>query len=710
MSKKINSQSGTPPTQKESSLSPTISATSEAVEADKELAETDSEVLKDINREAKDAERDNRIAAVERILNQQGEMITEMRENTKRIESLLVQLLRQDYGRESTATSNQQDFSFQPASRVGNSNSSKNLRVTLAAGDHPEDSSSSEDISDKSSSDNKGTFLSNRAFPVTDDDDDDVVQLTRSDRVVLSQTPQQRTTSVKVTKQSKEEQRARLSSLPKLNNHRQSFLKRGIQAADKASTELEVQLTRQQPSYDHIRLTELQPRNVMRFHDQIIEFETCHRVSLYPIAFLISQDVRQEIASRTDGLFSEYRLLSLQFEPLMALLLKYTAPTTMEELWHALSTIPKFPDLQGYRPTIHNFAPWYRYILKYINQFTRTYEFLTNALEQDEFDLIVPSCTNKEMGLIKLFCHLIPHGYGTKIIHRWKDRKFQHFHDFIAAFTAEVHDHFKAFKFMSRYRYLWTGTSHMQTFFNDKKDTSVPAPPRQNRPPPPNRNSYSDRGAPSRAPTTYQRLHHVNTEEAIALTALEDEYASYQCDSLPDDPDAPDDMLPPVSYQAFDDNNKVFDYTEDETENAFPMEHDQDAAEQDDFGAQLAEMTDSGIPPQVNAMDSAPQFSQRRVPPGPPAYPPARPQENNNACYVMALRGACDKGSRCRYSHNTMVINAARETLKKQMDGFTQEKNRNPQQYAPTSLRQPPQVLQRQAPQAFRSDKPQHKL
>lgn len=691
MSKKLN-PSDIPPIRKDSP--PGLSQSSAAPTA-REERDFPDEGVSELQRLAKELEIDSKILDLERKFAKQEERLAEVSLQTNNILLMLHEIKRNQNRESKSLTDDPPRSQFDsPRSRVEDAlpsavssrhtsfesvhvSQKTNRSVRMAAdGDNPGDSSSEDNSSENRS-------IRNRVYPeIPDDsvDSDDVVQLTRQDRVILPQTPIAESNVPNVTKKlSDADKKKSYLSLPRLRNHRQSYLARGIIAAESASKELSVQMTRVQPSYDYIQLNDLHPKNVMRFHDQIVEFETSHRTAIFPVGFLIATDVRQEISSRSEDLFSDTTLLSLPFPDIMALLLKYTAPTTIEELWHALSTIPTFPDLKGYRPTMLNFQPWYRFILRFVNEFRRTYEFLTTALDDEEYEHIVPSCDNKEMGLIRLFCSRIPYDYGTKIVNRWKNKKFQHFHDFINAFTREIHSHFKAYKFMAQHRFLWGGTTYT-SLFGDKKNVSAPvAPYRSTRTPVPNRYAI-DTGQRSYP----QRLHSMDVvADAIVLEGLEDEYASYNTDSPQDEVD----LEPPEDLQLHDEDIFSDDVIEQETV-------------EESFDDQLVELTNGNL----HAFDP-PAFQRRPAPP-----PPARPQENNNACYGMVMRGTCDKGPRCQFSHNPMVLKAAREALKKKLDGHTYD-HRPPQHYQPqqSAARNIP-VQQRQPAPVFRSDRPQPKL
>ena len=483
---------------------------------------------------------------------------------------------------------------------------------------------------------------SERETPFPDDD----LELLNPTKINIPETPARNSFLSSVADRNRdttEEARRRLSELPK---KRKSFIIRGIQEAERAATDVgnEVRMTKVQPSYSHITLTQLKAQAVMQFYDEIIDFETGFQTSIFPVANLIIKPVRREIASRTENIHTEYSLLRLTLLPLMALLIKFTAPTSQLDFWENLSTIPKFPDLNGYRPSIINFVPWYRHMLSFIADFRRTFEFLSESYDADTEAELIPLCNNRENGIVKLFCSMVPYEYATKIVNSWKTSTFANTHAFLSKFGKELQIHYANHLLLVKHRLHFGGTSYA-ALFSKQRNVQNDFKAKQKSSNGSYRFANSNQRYSHSQNVSPHRLHYmpIVTEQAI-LEELEDELVQ----GLDTTGNAHEDEFLfhyedtsyyQKDYQQVDDDEEIDQLSEYDAREQQKLLDEIDDAQQDSAD--------------LNALDN--NFHRKSD------------TQERLGCFIMMITGRCPKGSACRFSHHPNALATARDAQIKKL-------------------------------------------
>jgi hypothetical protein len=466
------------------------------------------------------------------------------------------------------------------------------------------------------------------------------IELLFADKLHLASTP-----AAEINRTEKYAMKMRASYIKSHERSRKSFIERGIIEAEKAEGNIQVTMTKPLPPYDHIRLRHLSLRPVMEFYDDVIEYETAHRTSIYPVAYLIDKNVRREIANRTNRTFTEHTVLGLELKPLMKLLIRFVAPTSRLEFYNTMQTIPRFPDLpSNYRPSIINYGPWFKHCLSFISDFRRTYEFLSDGYDDDEFERFVPPCNAKEWGMVKLFTNLVPYKYATKLISNWKETSFKELEDFLQRFTAEITKIYKLHLSLNEFKYHFGGTDYVKLFTEPKRYLASPA----NRIP--NRftaNSNERSGAPRP-----QRLHHISNQVVVddLITAgIEEDYV-LGAEAEPLDEQVEEDK------QESDDEDDLNLPIRNPQQLPLPEEYEPSFDINDAEIAELAQMVYSS-PDELHAFD---QHATRKPD---TSSQHGKPQQPLRGCFKMMLTGTCEKGASCHFSHHPSAIQTARDML-----------------------------------------------
>jgi hypothetical protein len=213
-----------------------------------------------------------------------------------------------------------------------------------------------------------------------------------------------------------------------------SLLQRELKSnAENIARSAPVQVTAEQPSFNHIKLETLSMEDIITFVDDVTEYESAHSLNL-PASTLISSKVRDQIIAHNPGL-NERKFHSATFEELVKLINKEVRPTSKLSFRRMLQKHTKFVAPTGYQPYTSSFKEFYTALLLYRRRFTRIYEILSTENEEN-----IPQADNKPGGLIKVFIDAIPFNYGVCVYELLKDQaaKFENIYQFLISFYQEV--------------------------------------------------------------------------------------------------------------------------------------------------------------------------------------------------------------------------------------------------------------------------------
>jgi len=223
----------------------------------------------------------------------------------------------------------------------------------------------------------------------------------------------------------------RLSTAAMRPSENQDLMERIAQAVDNPRNV--IQMTQQQPSYEHIKLESVTVYSCVRFLYAIRQYTARHSVQLRPTS-LISEKARDEIISRNEeeGL-DEANFHELDTLQLMRCLQRATRPSTKKDFQDYLERYVRFNLAPGYKFDITNFRPMFDALSQYKRDFLMYYDFMARDNEAN-----IPFCNAKEGGLIKIFISKLPQGYGEIKYSTVSTQKFKHIHEFIDEFWKQV--------------------------------------------------------------------------------------------------------------------------------------------------------------------------------------------------------------------------------------------------------------------------------
>ena len=215
------------------------------------------------------------------------------------------------------------------------------------------------------------------------------------------------------------------------NPRRLTMTEREINGAEDAK--VQVQFTKPQPKFDHIRLDKLRMPDMIKFIDDVIQYQTSFQIKL-PIGTLLSNEVRDMLIAHNAEL-NDKKFYELRLQDLLGYLYKEVRPDSKIRFRRSLQKYAKFENPSGFSPYKGGFKSFYTALLTYKRQFLRTYEILAMGNANN-----VPKTDNKPGGLIKVFLEPITYGYGQCIYELLKDQEetFTDIYSFISAFYREV--------------------------------------------------------------------------------------------------------------------------------------------------------------------------------------------------------------------------------------------------------------------------------
>lgn len=212
---------------------------------------------------------------------------------------------------------------------------------------------------------------------------------------------------------------------------RLTMTEREINSAEDAK--VDVQITRPQPRFDHIKLESLHMEKIIRFIDETVEYQSAYSIKL-PVGTLLSPKVRDQLLAHNKEL-TDKKFYELSFKKLLTYLYAEVQPKSKLSFRRMLQKYARFEAPPGFNPYNSSFKPFYTALLLYRRTFTRTYEILAVDNLTN-----VPKADNKPGGLIKVFIDAIPFGYGHSVFELLKDQEasFSDIYSFMIAFYTEV--------------------------------------------------------------------------------------------------------------------------------------------------------------------------------------------------------------------------------------------------------------------------------
>jgi len=159
---------------------------------------------------------------------------------------------------------------------------------------------------------------------------------------------------------------------PKTNdkkNRRESFLDKITDAAEQPKNF--VTYTKAQPSYEHISLTDLKLRSILKFIDDVNEYRLSHQLPL-PVASRVSSKVREHLCAKNAGIgLTMEKFLRCKSAHVLRFILKECRPDSTLEFQQNLRKYTYFDLPHGYIPSCTDFRIFNDALLLYRHKFLR---------------------------------------------------------------------------------------------------------------------------------------------------------------------------------------------------------------------------------------------------------------------------------------------------------------------------------------------------
>ncbi len=192
-----------------------------------------------------------------------------------------------------------------------------------------------------------------------------------------------------------------------------------------------LQYTRMVPPFDHIKLNDLSLKDVVKFINQIMDYEFRWGVPINMKAHIADHCFRRLAIKFHGKIDYQDQYKDMDRAELARLLFDYVRPETQSEFRQILENIK----LRYNSNTItqEEYKQFYEALIEYSIQFLKWYEILADGTEFK----IIPPCNNKDKGLIKIFLSKLPGELGQELyaeIYKEypelsdKNLKFQTFH------------------------------------------------------------------------------------------------------------------------------------------------------------------------------------------------------------------------------------------------------------------------------------------
>ncbi len=196
------------------------------------------------------------------------------------------------------------------------------------------------------------------------------------------------------------------------NNRRNSILENLIKSENDTYKNINaptMQYTRMIPSFDHIKLSDLTLKSVMKFMNEIMEYEFRYGVTINMKAHISDQCFRKLSVKFHNRIDYQDRYKNINRAELGKLLLDYVKPDTQSTFREILEGITLKYDSQTI--TEDEYKRFYEALIEYSLQFLKWFEVLSDRADPK----IIPACNNKDKGLIKIFLSKLPGELGQEL-------------------------------------------------------------------------------------------------------------------------------------------------------------------------------------------------------------------------------------------------------------------------------------------------------
>ncbi len=182
-----------------------------------------------------------------------------------------------------------------------------------------------------------------------------------------------------------------------------------VESINDRSSNYAVQYTRMIPSFDHIKLNELTLRAVIKFINDILDYEFRYKIPINMKAQISEQCFRRLSIKFHGKIDYQDRYKNMSRTELGKLLMDYVKPDTQSQFRQVLEDI-KFR-YNSTTITQDEYKHFYEALIEYSLQFLRWYEILSDQTDPK----IIPPCNNKDKGLIKIFLSKLPGELGQEL-------------------------------------------------------------------------------------------------------------------------------------------------------------------------------------------------------------------------------------------------------------------------------------------------------
>ena len=191
---------------------------------------------------------------------------------------------------------------------------------------------------------------------------------------------------------------------------------------------LPLQVIRQQPKFDHIKIEKMRALDIINFFKDIANYERSNQTPI-PAVSLISQRQRSKIME-INGIDNENSFLDLSNRELYVALQKTVRPNDKFSFANTIKACANFSWSRTIAPTYSNMFEFLCEFNIYIKNFQDLIEFLS----LDNAEAVPRINMEKPYGMIYLFCEPIPFEFGYKLVSEMDNKKFDSFANFKDAF------------------------------------------------------------------------------------------------------------------------------------------------------------------------------------------------------------------------------------------------------------------------------------
>jgi hypothetical protein len=247
------------------------------------------------------------------------------------------------------------------------------------------------------------------------------------------------------------------------SNRRQSVYKQVVQ--QESDDREQVLVTQALPAHN-IKLTYLALLPVLRFLDEVHEYQAKHAIKLN-ISTLIGEKVKLLIMSKNYERFQHGNFYSVSTSDLIDMLELAVKPESIAAFETQLRKYAKFTQFDRYEATPMNFKPLYEALLLYRREFMLLYSTMASKNAEN-----VPPCNNKQGGLIEVWLSQIPQPYGQKVYQALlrDNQKFDVFDNFIEQYFKIVHSHYKESVRIATFAFCFSEKPNTDSAFGKSRD------------------------------------------------------------------------------------------------------------------------------------------------------------------------------------------------------------------------------------------------